>query len=111
MKEDYNHLNISSMTRCWSLGPQSECVTLGSESGAGAASVTPKLVEGCQVYTESGTGDRPGSRRNKEAGEGGGQRISAEIGHTDWVTDMILCQSQQTLLVSASNDGVMKIWK
>ena len=43
--------------------------------------------------------------------EGGGQRISAEIGHTDWVTDMILCQSQQTLLVSASNDGVMKIWK
>lgn len=100
------------MTRCWSLGPQSECVTLGSESGTGAASVTSKLVEGCQVYTElAGAGDRPGSRRNKEAGEGGGQRISAEIGHTDWVTDMILCQSQQTLLVSASNDGVMKIWK
>ena len=100
------------MTRCWSLGPQSECVTLGSESGTGVASVTSKLVEGCQVYTElAGAGDRPGSRRNKEAGEGGGQRISAEIGHTDWVTDMILCQSQQTLLGSASNDGVMKIWK
>ena len=71
------------------------------------SSVTSKLVEGCQVYTEL-VGDR---KRAKEAGEGGGQRISAEIGHTDWVTDMILCQSQQTLLVSASNDGVMKIWK
>ena len=81
-------------------------MTLGSDSGA-ASSVTSKLVEGCQVYTEL-VGDR---KRAKEAGEGGGQRISAEIGHTDWVTDMILCQSQQTLLVSASNDGVMKIWK
>ena len=85
-------------------------MTLGSDPGAGTASVTSKLVEGCQVYTEL-AGDRPGSRRTKEAGEGGGQRISAEIGHTDWVTDMILCQSQKTQLVSASNDGVMKIWK
>ena len=84
---------------------ESECVTLGSDLGM--ASVTSKLVEGCQVYTEL-VGDR---ERAKETGEGGGQRISAEIGHTDWVTDMILCQSQQTLLVSASNDGVMKIWK
>ena len=82
-------------------------MTLGSDPGVGA--VTSKLVEGCQVYTEL-AGDRPGSRRAKEAGEGG-QRISPETGHTDWVTDMILCQSQQTLLVSASNDGVMKIWK
>ena len=76
------------------------------------SSVTSKLVEGCQVYTELvGERDRLGSRGVKEPGEGGGQRISAESGHTDWVTDMILCQSQQTLLVSASNDGVMKIWK
>ena len=86
---------------------ESECVTLGSDLGTAS-----KLVEGCQVYTELvGDRDRLGSRGVKELGEGGGQRISAETGHTDWVTDMILCQSQQTLLVSASNDGVMKIWK
>ena len=73
--------------------------------------MSSKLVEGCQVYTELGLGQGAGARgRTKEAGEAGGQRISAEIGHTDWLTDMILCQSQQTLLVTASNDGVMKIW-
>ena len=78
----------------------------------GAGAVSSKLVEGCQVYTELGPGQGAGARgRTKEAGEAGGQRISAEIGHTDWLTDMILCQSQQTLLVTASNDGVMKIWK
>ena len=100
------------MSRSWSLGPQSECLTLGSDPGEGVtSSVTSKLVEGCQVYTELvGDRDRLGSRGAKEPGEGG-QRISPETGHTDWVTDMILCQSQQTLLVSASNDGVMKIWK
>ena len=81
---------------------ESECVTLGSDLGTAS-----KLVEGCQVYTEL-VGDR---KRAKETGEGGGQRISAEIGHTDWVSDMILCHRQQTLLVSENNDGVMKIWK
>ena len=88
-------------------------MTLGSDPGEGVtSSVTSKLVDGCQVYTELvGERDRLGSRGVKEPGEGGGQRISAESGHTDWETDMILCQSQQTLLVSASNDGVMKIWK
>ena len=74
--------------------------------------VSSKLMEGRQVYTDLGPGQGAGARgRTKEVGEADGQRISAEIGHTDWLTDMILCQSQQTLLVTASNDGVMKIWK
>lgn len=89
--------------RCWHLGaPHAETVSLGGEQCA----VASRLVEGATVYTES-------ARARGEAGEGAGHqgRISADIQHTDWVTDMALCQSQQTLLVTASNDGVMKIWK
>ena len=50
--------------------------------------MSSKLVEGCQVYTELGPGQGAGARgRTKEAGEAGGQRISAEIGHTDWLQE------------------------
>ena len=52
-----------------------------------------------------------GGGRGEGDGGGGGGRIQADIQHTDLVTDMTLCQTQQTLLVTASNDGVIKLWK
>ena len=70
--------------------------------------VTSKLVEGCQEFTEVGGA---GGGRGEGDGGGGGGRIQADIQHTDLVTDMTLCQTQQTLLVTASNDGVIKLWK
>ena len=63
--------------------------------------VTSKLVEGCQEYTEVS-----GAKGGKGKSGGGG-----DFQHTNTITDMTLCQTQQTLLVTASNDGVIKLWK
>ena len=97
--------------RYWSLAPTPETLTLG-QSEANVSSLSSKLVEGSQVYTEVGPGGRAasGGRGGRADGDGGG-RIQADGQHSDWVTDMTLCRTQQTLLVTASNDGVVKIWK
>ena len=36
---------------------------------------------------------------------------SLQVQHTDWVTDLAMCETTQTLLVSSSNDGCIKVWK
>ena len=36
--------------------------------------------------------------------------IQADILHTDWVTDMAMCRTTQRLLVTASYDGMIKVW-
>ena len=96
--------------RYWQLSGPLESVTLGqADQQQAVTSLTSKLVEGCQVYSEVG---RAASGRGRGEGEsGGGGRITADIQHVDWVTDMTLCHTQQTLLVTASNDGVIKLWK
>ena len=91
--------------RYWQLVQPQEVVTLGQQEN-NVAPVTNKLVQGCQMFTESGGGAR-GGRGESEAGG----RITADIQHTDWLTDMTLCHTQQPILVTASNDGVIKLWK
>ena len=102
--------------RYWSLSPPLESTTLGQTEGA-VASLSSKLVEGSQVYTEL-PGAARGGRGGRSEGEGGGSagggtRLVADIQHTDGVTDLCLVNTQrnQTLLVTASNDGVIKLWK
>jgi len=85
--------------RLWQLNqPQDSCI-LGADY---THTVRSRLVEGTEVLVEGGKG-----RNSRD--EGG--RIQADIQHTDWVTDMVICQTTQNLLVSASNDGVIKVWK
>ena len=98
--------------RYWSLSQPLECVTLGQAEGGGAHSVSSKLVEGAQVYTEV-AGVRPGRSARAEGEGGAGARLVTDIQHTDSVTDLCLVNTQrhQTLLVTASNDGVIKLWK
>ena len=101
--------------RYWSLAPPLESTTLGQTEGA-VVSLTSKLVEGSQVYTEQGVARAGrGGRSEGEGGgsAGGGTRLVADIQHTDGVTDLCLVNTQrhQTLLVTASNDGVIKLWK
>ena len=57
-----------------------------------------------QVLTEGG---KQGASRSKEEGV----KLAAEVQHTDWVTDLAICETTQTLLVSASSDGCIKVWK
>ena len=88
--------------------------------------VKARLVEGTEVLVET---SRPGARQGKEEGV----RLAAEVGlvlvvlvvlvvgvvvvveilvqvqHTDWVTDLALCETTQPLLVTASNDGCIKV--
>ena len=33
------------------------------------------------------------------------------IGHHDVITDIVVCQKVQTFVVTASRDGVIKVWK
>ena len=100
--------------RYWSLSPPLESTTLGQTEGA-VVSLASKLVEGSQVYTEQGAarGGRGGRSEGEGGGAGGGTRLVADIQHTDGVTDLCLVNTQrhQTLLVTASNDGVIKLWK
>ena len=100
--------------RYWTLSPPLESTTLGQTEGA-VVSVTSKLVEGTQVYTEQGAarGGRGGRSEGEGGGAGPGSRLVADIQHTDGVTDLCLVNTQrhQTLLVTASNDGVIKLWK
>ena len=35
--------------------------------------------------------------------------ILVQVQHTDWVTDLALCETTQPLLVTASNDGCIKV--
>ena len=101
--------------RYWTLSSPLESTTLGQTEG-GVVSVGSKLVEGSQVYTELATprGGRAGRAEGESGGAGGaGTRLVADIQHTDGVTDLCLVNTQrhQTLLVTASNDGVIKLWK
>ena len=87
--------------------------------------VKSRLVEGTEVLVET---SRQGARQGKEEGV----RLAAEVGvlvlgtlvlpwwwwmlvtvvqvqHTDWVTDLALCETTQPLLVTASNDGCIKV--
>ena len=81
--------------------------------------VKARLVEGTEVLVEGG---KVGGRQAKEEGV----RLTAEVKspsrilhkmclpqvqHTDWVTDLAMCETTQTLLVSSSNDGCIKVWK
>ena len=84
--------------------------------------VKARLVEGTEVLVEGG---KVGARQVKEEGV----RLTAEVKlpslivkliypsclmqvqHTDWVTDLAMCETTQTLLVSSSNDGCIKVWK
>ena len=85
--------------------------------------VKARLVEGTEVLVEGG---KVGARQVKEEGV----RLTAEVKlpslivkliypkscllqvqHTDWVTDLATCETTQTLLVSSSNDGCIKVWK
>jgi len=33
------------------------------------------------------------------------------VGHHDIITDLALCRSTQTLIVTSSRDGMVKVWK
>jgi len=85
--------------RYWHLTHPQESSVVGADY---THTVRSRLVEGTEVFVEGG--------RGRGAREEGG-RIQADIQHTDWVTDMAVCQTTQSLLVTASNDGVIKVWK
>lgn len=89
--------------RYWHLPAPQESFVIGAES-AQQPQVKARLVEGTEVLVEGG---KVMGRQTKEEGV----RLLAEVQHTDWVTDLTTCETTQTLLVSSSNDGCIKVWK
>lgn len=61
-----------------------------------------KLVEGTEVMVEE-------SGRNHRKAEDG--KLQVDVGHQDWITDILQAHTTQRLLVTAANDGVIKMWK
>jgi len=89
--------------RYWHLPQPQDSFVVGAEA-AHQPQVKSRLVEGTEVLVET---SRQGARQGKEEGV----RLAAEVQHTDWVTDLALCETTQPLLVTASNDGCIKVWK
>lgn len=85
-----------------------------------------RLIDGVNVVIEEKqtrprtTSSGPGSR-GSTAGVGSAASSSEETprpgpeqppaGHQDWISDVALCQASQCFLISASCDGVIKVWK
>ena len=38
-------------------------------------------------------------------------KLGVEVMHQDWITDILIAHTTQRLLVTAANDGVIKMWK
>lgn len=86
-----------------------------------------RLIDGINVVEEKQIRQRtvssgPGSRgsygsagaasaasNSEEKSRAGPEQPPA--GHQDWISDLTLCQASQCFLVSASCDGVIKVWK
>ena len=58
---------------------------------------------------ESSSLRHDGCRRVPADQQTGGGEDQADCQLSDWVTDLTLCLTQQTLLVTASNDGVVNM--
>lgn len=84
-----------------------------------------RLLDGVNVVEEKQTRPRTASSGPGSRGSGAGSGSAASsneetprpgpeqppAGHQDWISDVILCQASQCFLVSASCDGVIKVWK
>jgi len=88
--------------RWWDMATPTNSFVMACDS---QPSYRTKLVDGTEVIQEV-TGRGRGGRS-----EDGVTRLEAERCHTDWITDVVFCQTTQNLLVTGANDGVIKVWK
>jgi len=84
--------------RFWNMSAPAESAVIGTE---GSYSYRPRLVDGTEVLQETG-------RSHRKAEDG---KLQVDIQHQDWVTDILIAQTTQKLLITSGNDGVIKIWK
>jgi len=84
--------------RYWNMNTPVDSTVLGTE---GNYTYRTKLIEGTEVLQESGR-----SHRKTEDG-----KLQVDVQHQDWITDLVIAQTTQKLLVTAGHDGVVKVWK
>ena len=74
-----------------------------------------QLLEGSEVTQEIKTEQALASRDRKDGREDGSSLVSFHeappMGHLDAISDVTLCQASQCLVVSASFNGHIKVWK
>lgn len=68
-----------------------------------------RLVDGTLVVHEVEPGNSRSSSKGEEVQRVGPEPPSA--GHKDCISDIALCKASQCFLLSASRDGVIKVWK
>ncbi|KAJ3642279.1 hypothetical protein Zmor_025079 [Zophobas morio] len=96
--------------RFWNLDSPANSHLVAPAASDNGAKVTfaSRLIDGFPVIYEN-----PVVEKNKESGEdaprGGPEQPPA--GHRDCITDIALCKASQCFMVSASRDGIVKVWK
>lgn len=74
---------------------------------AGNYSYESRLIDGSMVVYENG--EHTKNVEKEEYPKPGPEQPSA--GHRDCISDIALCKASQCFMVSASKDGVIKVWK
>ncbi|XP_039265322.2 phosphoinositide 3-kinase regulatory subunit 4-like [Styela clava] len=115
-----NDVNIytagtDSVIRLWDMNKPVNSKILSEPSHQSTTSVSYDLrrVEGTDVIQEHVTKAKSAGGSTASAAESGPELRSngVETCHRDVITDMAMFRVNQTMLVSASRDGVVKIWK
>jgi len=79
-----------------------------------------RIIDGMNVVHEIALKPRPGADeqgRSEEAKRAGPEEVrgrGAEApspGHNDAITDIEMCQANQCFLLTASRNGIIKVWK
>lgn len=68
-----------------------------------------RLIDGTSVVYEEANGGRVNKDKGEETMRTGPDPPAA--GHRDCISDVVLCKASQCFLVSASREGVIKVWK
>ena len=72
-------------------------------------SYNERLIDGTSVIVENVEQYTKTSGKGEESPRAGPEAPPA--GHRDCVSDIILCKASQCFMVTASRDGVVKVWK
>jgi len=64
-----------------------------------------RLIEGTEVIQETYGKPRGGPTEERSLPD------RPPVGHHDIITDLALCRTTQTLIVTSSRDGMIKVWK
>ncbi|NWU73067.1 PI3R4 kinase, partial [Pterocles burchelli] len=93
--------------RFWDLAYPERSYVIAGSSNCPSFSYYRKIIEGTEVVQEIQNKQKPGP--TDETPRKGPESLS--VGHHDIITDIATFQTTQGFIVTASRDGIVKVWK